>query len=42
VIVPQEQNVMLNPQHPDAGRIRVEEKIPFGLDVRLFGTSPMT
>jgi RES domain-containing protein len=42
VIVPQEQNVMLNPQHPDAGRIRVEEEIPFGFDVRLFGTSPMT
>jgi RES domain-containing protein len=42
VIVPQEQNVMLNPRHPRAGGIRVEEEIPFGFDARLFGRSPMT
>jgi len=40
VIVPQEQNVMLNPRHPRADRIRVEEEIPFGFDARLFGGSP--
>jgi RES domain-containing protein len=42
VIVPQEQNVMLNPRHPRAGSIRVEEEIPFGFDARLFGSSAMT
>jgi RES domain-containing protein len=42
VIVPQEQKVMLNPRHPRAGGIRVEEEIPFSFDARLFGTSPMT
>jgi RES domain-containing protein len=40
VTVPQEQNVMLNPRHPHAGRLRVEEEVPFGLDPRLFGGSP--
>jgi RES domain-containing protein len=42
VIVPPEQNVMVNPRHPQAGRLRVEEEVPFDLDVRLFGGSPMT
>ena len=42
MIVPQEQNVMLNPRHARAGTIRVEEEIPFSFDARLFGSSPMT
>ncbi|HZA65688.1 MAG TPA: RES family NAD+ phosphorylase [Geminicoccaceae bacterium] len=42
VIVPQEQNVMLNPRHPRAGSIRIEEVMPFGFDARLFGSSTMT
>ena len=42
VIVPREQSVMLNPRHPHAGRVRVEEAAPFGFDARLFGGSPMT
>jgi hypothetical protein len=40
VIVPQEQNVMLNPRHPEAGRIRIEKRAPFGFDPRLFGDAP--
>jgi RES domain-containing protein len=40
VVVPQEQNVMLNPRHPQAGRLRIEEEAPFSLDPRLFGTPP--
>jgi RES domain-containing protein len=28
VIVPPEQNVMVNPRHPQAGRLRVEEEVP--------------
>ena len=42
VIVPQEQNVMLNPRHPSAGRIRIEEEFPFSFDTRLLGGSAMT
>ena len=37
VIVPQEENVMLNPRHPGADRVRIEEIIPFSLDERLLG-----
>jgi RES domain-containing protein len=37
IIVPQEQNVMLNPRHAQAGRIRVEDEMPFSFDARLFG-----
>jgi RES domain-containing protein len=40
VIVPQEQNVILDPRHPHAGRIRIEEVVPFSLDARLFGALP--
>jgi RES domain-containing protein len=42
VIVPQEQNVMLNPRHPRAASMRIEEVVPFSLDPRLFGSSLMT
>ena len=37
VIVPQEENVMLDPRHPAAERLRIEEVVPFSLDARLFG-----
>jgi RES domain-containing protein len=42
VIVPQEQNVMLNPRHRRAASMRIEEVVPFSLDPRLFGSSLMT
>jgi RES domain-containing protein len=37
VLVPQEENVMLNPRHRHADRIRIEEEVPFSFDPRLFG-----
>ena len=35
LIVPQERNVLLNPRHPDAGRIRVVGAEAFAFDSRL-------
>lgn len=40
VVVPQEHNVMINPQHPQANRVRVEEETPFGLGPRLLSRLP--
>lgn len=34
-IVPETMNVLLNPEHPDAGRVRVLSADDFGLDERL-------
>ena len=36
VIVPAEPNVLINPAHPDAGRIRRVAQAPFTQDPRLF------
>ena len=36
VIVPGEPNLLINPAHPDAGRIRRVAQAPFTLDPRLF------
>jgi len=35
VIIPSETNVLINPSHPDAARIRVVGNTPFALDPRL-------
>jgi RES domain-containing protein len=35
VVVPGERNVLINPLHPDAGRIEVVAREPFRLDPRL-------
>ena len=35
IILPQEMNVMINPTHPEIGRVRVMEVRPFRLDPRL-------
>ncbi len=35
VIVPSEQNVLLNPAHPDMADMRIAERQPFGHDPRL-------
>jgi RES domain-containing protein len=35
VIVPSEVNVLINPSHPDAARVRVVARDPFSLDPRL-------
>ena len=37
VLVPSEANLLINPEHPDAARIRVVTRTPFTLDPRLFG-----
>ena len=34
-VVPEEENVLINPQHADAGRIAVLSQTPLGLDPRL-------
>jgi len=34
-VIPQEDNYLLNPAHPDFKRIRVNQPIPFSLDPRL-------
>ncbi len=36
VIVPEARNLLLNPRHADAGRVRVAAMRPFGFDPRLF------
>lgn len=35
VIIPSESNFLLNPAHPDFGRIEIAEPTPFKLDLRL-------
>lgn len=35
LVVPQERNVLVNPRHPDAGRVRVASSEPFAFDSRL-------
>jgi RES domain-containing protein len=35
VIVPEEDNLLVNPGHPDAARIRIAGQRPFHLDARL-------
>jgi RES domain-containing protein len=35
VVVPNEQNVLINPLHPQASRIRIARSQPFQLDARL-------
>ena len=35
--VPEESNVLLNPRHPDAARVRVAAERPFAFDPRLLG-----
>lgn len=34
-VVPLESNFLLNPRHPDFGRIQIGETLPFGFDERL-------
>lgn len=34
-VIPHESNFLLNPAHPDAGRVRVLEVLPFAFDHRL-------
>lgn len=36
-LVPEEENLLLNPRHAEAGRITVESVRPFGFDPRLLG-----
>jgi RES domain-containing protein len=35
VVIPAESNLLINPQHPEAGRIQALEPEPFGFDRRL-------
>ena len=35
-IIPHERNILINPGHPDAGRIRVEPAEPFAFDPRMW------
>ena len=39
-IVPLEFNYLLNPRHPDFGRLRIHEPEPFKIDKRLFAPMP--
>lgn len=38
VVVPQEENMLLNPRHPAMAQVSVQESAPFRLDPRLLGT----
>lgn len=38
-VVPLESNFLLNPRHPDFGRIQIGETLPFGFDERLLKRS---
>ncbi|MEO6046919.1 MAG: RES family NAD+ phosphorylase [Candidatus Kapaibacterium sp.] len=40
IVIPEERNYLLNPRHPDSGRIIIIEKNQFSFDPRLFGRSP--
>ena len=37
VLVPQERNYLLNPEHPDFARIKHGRPQPFSIDLRLYG-----
>ncbi len=37
-IIPAERNVLVNPQHPDLGRLQIVAEEPFGFDPRLLRT----
>ena len=39
VVIPEEHNVLLNPEHPDAGLVEVGPPLPFVFDPRLAATS---
>jgi len=39
-VVPGEHNFLLNPRHPDFGRLAIGDPEPFVLDERLVGSSP--
>ncbi|HST61525.1 MAG TPA: RES family NAD+ phosphorylase [Longimicrobium sp.] len=34
-VLPEERNLLINPRHPDAARVRVAESRPFAFDLRL-------
>lgn len=34
-VIPEEKNWLVNPRHPDAGRIRIEKRAPFRFDPRM-------
>jgi RES domain-containing protein len=34
-VLPEERNLLINPRHPDAARVRVTEERPFAFDLRL-------
>ncbi|MGJ7032398.1 RES family NAD+ phosphorylase [Niabella hirudinis] len=36
-VIPEESNLLLNPQHPDFRKIKITDSRPYGLDNRLFG-----
>jgi RES domain-containing protein len=40
VLVPEAENVLINPRHPDAASIRIVEEIDFPLDGRFLKTAP--
>lgn len=42
VIIPGEQNYLLNPKHPEFARIRWCDPTPFTWDPRLYNNSPLT
>jgi len=39
VVVPEEHNYLINPQHPQSGLIKVVKREPFAFDPRLFNQS---
>lgn len=34
-VLPEERNLLINPRHPDAARVRIAESRPFAFDLRL-------
>lgn len=34
-VLPEERNLLINPRHPDAARVRIADSRPFAFDVRL-------
>ncbi|WP_300598351.1 RES family NAD+ phosphorylase [Niabella sp.] len=36
-VIPEESNLLLNPQHPEFKKIKIVDARPYGLDNRLFG-----
>ena len=41
-IVPRETNYLLNPAHPEFGRIKIDRPEPFSLDPRMLGRRPVS